>query len=189
MTVLGVSLFGDGDVTSSVSSHWLFMIAFGLLGALRDVSGAILSGLGVVKSRSAVAPSVTVAPDRAIAAMTVIVYELASTRTSSRLTLTPAGVSAIAVIASVFTVLLSDPFVIFRTILSVSIASEKTSSIFLLSMAFTDVIVSSEFSAAERGSELIETISSAIIDEKKRDILEELRKIDTLHASDNKKML
>lgn len=99
--------------------------ALGFAGAFKVGSHAIFSGLGVMKSRSAEAPSVIVDHDVQIQAITVSVYELASTNSSSSTNSIDSGLPSIFLIESSLIVLLSDCFVIFRTTLSGSIDSEK----------------------------------------------------------------
>lgn len=112
--------------------------AFGLEGALSVSAPKILSGLGVIKSWSADAPSVIVEPETQIPAITVRVYELASISSSSRVTSTDCGVFATAAIELSLMVLLSDCFITFSTTLSASMASEKFTRICLLSVTFTE---------------------------------------------------
>jgi hypothetical protein len=142
-----ISLVEDG-VVDVVDRFASVMTALGLVGAFRTTSQAIFSGLGVTKSWRAAAPSMTVAPDFPIAAITVSVYELASVRVSSRLTSTASGISATIMIPAVFTVLLSDCFMILSTTLSASIGSEKVTRISLLSMTFTEFTESGTASTA-----------------------------------------
>lgn len=115
--------------------------AFGFEGAFKVSSHQTFSGLGVIKSRSAEAPSVIVAHDVPIPAITVRVYELASTRTSSRVKSTAWLLSETGLIESRPIALLSDCFVILSTTLSGSIASEKLIRTCLLSVTFTELTV------------------------------------------------
>jgi hypothetical protein len=145
--VASTSLIGGGVALPEafVGVFWVVVFggsvstAFGFEGALSTSSQNTFSGLGVIKSWSAEAPSVIVDPETPIQAITVSVYELASTKVSSRVISTDCGLSAIAEIASSLMVVLSDCFITLSTTLSESIASEKFIRICLSSVTFTDV--------------------------------------------------
>ena len=86
-TGVALVVFVGGSVSVAVVLGFVGVsvsTAFGLVGALRVCSPKTLSGLGVMKSWRAEAQSVIVEPDIPIPAITVRVYELHSTRTSSR---------------------------------------------------------------------------------------------------------
>jgi hypothetical protein len=167
-TSFGGRTDGVGDICVDFDSSVSFITALGLDGAFNTTSQAIFSGLGVTKSWRAAAPSTTVAPDLLIAAITVRVYELASVSISSRLTSTASATSATTVILDVFTVLLSDCFMILSTTLSASIDSEKVIRIFLLSITLTEFIESVFASTACVLIELTNTRSARKSEEKKR---------------------
>lgn len=114
----------------------LAITAHAFAGAL-SLGFDFLSGLGVTNSRSAPAPSMIVAPARLIAAWTVSVYELPSSRSSESMISTDSGVSSTHVISDMVTEALSDCLDIFSTILVRSILSENVTRTVVLSRTFT----------------------------------------------------
>ncbi len=150
--VRGSSSVGTGTSSSGVISgttssgttsvHVFEMTADGFAGAFKTTV-AFLSGLGVTNSLRAPAPSIIVDHDVPIAACTVRVYELHSSRSSERMRSTDSGISFTAFISPILTLLLSDCLDILSTILVISIPSEKVIRSFLLSNTLTDFKFSS----------------------------------------------
>lgn len=147
----------DGELSESSGGSFA-IIAAGLEGAL-STGFAFLSGLGVTNSFKAPAPSTIVEPDVPMAAWTVRVYELHSSRSSVSMISTDSGISLTEVMSLIVVLLLSDCFDILSTILVISIESENVILIFLLSITLTDfklnsVLVSASTAWLIRGTEI-----------------------------------